>query len=165
MHAKELVDGIRTYTEKSDMPFERYLMLTEVADKLEQLSAENKQLRNDLIMQTALAQNGQSAMETNKQLARKIEALLEDFKEFILDSDDVCKYCKHNQPCLGKKRKLYIEGKEAWDHKGCKHDWEWSCKDFRFGECPKLEHTPCNGCFENDMRGFEWRGVVQDGNN
>jgi hypothetical protein len=141
------------------MPFERYLMLTEVADRLTQLSAENKQLRNDLIMQTALAQNGQSAIETNRQLKQKYKELLNDFKELILNPDDVCVYCKYNQPCYGKECEFYIEGNEAWDHKGCKHDWEWSCKDFNFGECPKLENTLCNGCLKNNMNNFEWRGV------
>ena len=75
MDVKELVNGIRDYTGKYDMPFERYLMLTEAADKLEELSSENQQLRNDLIMQTVLAQNGQSAIETNRQLVQQIVAL------------------------------------------------------------------------------------------
>lgn len=98
------------------------------------------------------------SMDTT-QLSEKFEALLEDFKEFILNKDDVCKYCKHNQPCRGKQCEFYIEGKGAWDHKGCKHDWEWNCIDFSFGECPMLENTPCNGCIQNKRRGFEWRGV------
>ena len=33
---------------------------------------------------------------------RIFEALLNDFKEFMLNRDDVCKYCKHHQPCQGK---------------------------------------------------------------
>lgn len=37
METRELVKAIRDYTEKSDMPFKRYLMLTEAADRLEQL--------------------------------------------------------------------------------------------------------------------------------
>ena len=37
METRELIAGIRDYTERCDMPFERYLMLTEAADKLEQL--------------------------------------------------------------------------------------------------------------------------------
>ena len=126
---------------------------------LEQLLAENKKLRNDLIMKTALAQNRQNIIENDKQLAKRFESLLKDFKEFMLDSKDVCKYCKHNQSCYGNKCELYIEGREAWGHKGCKHDWEWSCMDFTYGECPKLENTPCNGCIKNKMRGFEWRGM------
>jgi hypothetical protein len=96
---------------------------------------------------------------------RNFEALLKDFKEFMLHPNDVCRYCKHNQPCRGKECALYIEGRDAWDHKGCKHDWEWSCIDFRFGECPMLENTPCNGCIKNNMQGFEWRGVADNANN
>ena len=88
------------------------------------------------------------------------EALLKDFKEFILHHDDACKYCKHNQPCHGKECEHYVEGRDAWDHNGCKHDWQWSCMDFNFGECTKLENTPCNGCIKNYMSGFEWRGIV-----
>lgn len=95
----------------------------------------------------------------------KFEALLKDFKELILNPDDVCKYCKHNQPCEGEKCVSYIKGRGAWDHKGCKYDWQWTCEDFTFGECPKLENTPCNGCIKNNMKGFEWRGVMKDGNN
>ena len=37
METRELVKTIQDYTRKYDMPFERYLMLTEAADKLEQL--------------------------------------------------------------------------------------------------------------------------------
>ena len=37
METRELVKAIRDYTREYDMPFERYLMLTETADKLEQL--------------------------------------------------------------------------------------------------------------------------------
>ena len=131
----------------------------------QKLLAENKQLRTDLIMQMALAQNGQSAIEANKDLKKRYNALFNDFKELILERDDVCVYCKHTQPCNGKECEFYIEGTEAWDHNGCKHDWEWSCEDFNFGECPKLENSPCNGCIENNRMGFEWRGVIKGGNN
>ena len=135
-----------------------YKQFEQTNDDFEKLSAENKQLRNDLIMQTPLAQNGQSALEANKQLTRKFEALLKDFKEFILNSDDVCKYCKHNQPCHGKKCECYVEGRDAQDEKGYTYDWQWTCEDFDFGTCPKLENTPCNGCIKHNMQGFEWRG-------
>ena len=134
-------------------------LLKQAANTLEKLSGENKQLRNDLIMQTALAQNGQRVVEDNKILSREFETLLNDFKEFMLDSDGACKYCKHNQPCHGKECNLYIEGRGARDHRGYKHDWEWSCMDFNFGQCPKFEYTPCNGCGKN-MQNFEWRGVI-----
>ena len=108
-------------------------------------------------MQRALAQNGQSAIETNKQLAKRISVLLKEIRELAIKSEDVCKYCKHYQPCDGKKCKDYIEGKGAWDDKHYYYDWVWSCQDFNYGECPKLENTPCNGCnFENN---FEWKGI------
>ena len=77
-------------------------LLKQAAETLEKLSAENKQFRTDLIMQMAFAQNRQSAIEDNKTLSRRFDALLKDFKEFILNPDDACKYCKHNQPCHGK---------------------------------------------------------------
>lgn len=134
-------------------------LLEQAANALEKLSTENKQFRNDLIMQTALVQNMQNSIEDNKEFTKKFEALLKDFKEFILNPDDVCKYCKYNQPCQGKECELYVEGKGARDHKGYKHDWEWSCKDFNYGECPMLENTPCNRCIKNKYSGFEYKGV------
>lgn len=95
--------------------------------------------------------------DENRQFTEKFSALSKDFYEIIIKSEDVCKYCKHHQPCEGKNCKDYIEGKGAWDDKHCYYDWVWSCQDFNYGECPKLENTPCNGCnFENN---FEWKGV------
>lgn len=87
--------------------------------------------------------------------ARVIQKLSKDVRDLAVKSDNGCEYCKHHQPCDGKNCKDYIEGKTARDYKGCQHDWEWSCMDFRYGECPKLENTPCNMCnFENN---WEWR--------
>ena len=95
--------------------------------------------------------------DENRQFTEKFSALSKDFYEIIIKSEDVCKYCKHYQPCEGKNCKDYIEGKGAWDDKHCYYDWVWSCQDFNYGECPKLENTPCNGCnFENN---FEWKGI------
>jgi hypothetical protein len=92
-------------------------------------------------------------------IEQKFEALLRDFKEFILNPDDACEYCKYNQPCRGKECELYVEGMGAWDKRGYIDDWQWSCEDFTYGTCPKLEDTPCNGCIKNNRRGFEWKGV------
>lgn len=89
----------------------------------------------------------------------QFKALLKDFKEFILNPDDACKYCKHNQPCCGTKCEFYIKGKGVRDLNGYHFDWQWSCQDFTFGECPLLENTPCNGCIKNNRQGFEWRGM------
>ena len=131
-------------------------LLEQAATSLENLTVENKQLRTDLIMQTALAQNKQNVTEVNKQLTIKFDALLKDFKEVVIESEDVCKYCKNYQPCEGKNCKDYIEGKDAWDYKSCYHDWVWSCQDFDYGKRPKLENTSCNGC--NFKNNFEWKG-------
>ena len=131
-------------------------LLKLAAHSIKRLSDDNKKLRNDLIMQTALVQNNKGVIETNKQLTRKFNALFDDFRNVILKSDEVCNYCKHFKPCDGKSCKQYIEGVGAYNHTGHKHDWEWSCMDFNYGECPMLENTPCNGC--NFKNNWEWRG-------
>ena len=94
------------------------------------------------------------------QLQCLADAMLADIKELASQSKDPCKYCKHYIPCLGKECKCYVEGTEAWDQKGCKLDWQWSCMDFKYGECEMLENTPCNGCMTNKLKGFEWRGII-----
>lgn len=133
--------------------------IEEAINTIEKLSEENKQLRNDLIMQTTLVQNGQSAIETNKQLAKRLNAAVEDIKKAI-DSDDICSFCKYNTPCQGEKCDQYIEGKGMKLEKTGQYiDKKWTCMDFDYGTCPKLEYGSCNRCFENNMKGFKWRGV------
>lgn len=131
-------------------------LINDIIITLKRLSEENIQLRNDLIMQTALAQNGQSAIETNKQLVKQFNAAVEDLKKALWD-DEICPYCKHNYHCGGIECDEYIEGVGMTDEKGNYYDWKWSCEDFNWGTCVKLENTPCNGCdFKNH---FEWRGA------
>ena len=122
----------------------------------EELIAEVKKLRSELIMQTALAESREINAQEYK---RQYGALLKDFEGLIINLKDSCEYCKHHQPCDGKKCEHYIEGRGVEDNKNCHYDWQWSCQDFNFGECPKLENTLCNGCIQNNMRGFKWRGV------
>lgn len=142
--------------------FEVCLDCKEAAYVIGKLLSENKKLRNDLIMQTALAQNGQSAIDTNKRLSKKLNAAIEDIKTAI-DSDDVCSFCKHDVFCQGEKCDKYIEGRGmTFEKTGQYIDEKWTCMDFEYGTCPKLEDTPCNGCFDNDMSGFEWKGCVSD---
>lgn len=74
--------------------------------------------------------------------------------------EDICHYCKNNIVCKGKECDKYCEGLGAHDSNRDYYDFTWSCKDFDFGTCPKLENTPCNGCFENNNKGFEWRGSI-----
>lgn len=136
----------------------------QAADALEKLLAENKQLRNELTMQTALAQNGQSAIETNRQFLRQItnlkaerDAAIEDIKSAI-NGELICDFCMYDHKCQGENCDKYADGVGCTDENGKYYDWEWTCMDFNFGTCAKLEDTPCNGCFENGMSGFEWRG-------
>lgn len=147
-----------TYVYEDPEPY----FIEEAINALEKLSAENKQLRTNLIMQTALAQNGQSAIETNRQLTKWLNAAVEDIKKAI-DSDDICSFCKHNVFCQGEKCDQYIEGEGMENTKtGTYTDEKWTCMDFNYGTCPKLANTLCNGCFENNMDGFEWKGCVSN---
>lgn len=138
-------------------------IIDEAVTQLKRLLAENKQLRANLVLQTALAQNGQSAIDTNKQLTRQIntlqierDAAIKDLKKVLWD-DDVCEYCKYHHKCQGKECEFYIEGIGMSNEENEYFDWKWSCKDFKWGTCEKLENTPCNGC--NSQNHFEWRGV------
>lgn len=87
--------------------------------------------------------------------------LKSDFIELVMKSEDICHYCKNNIECKGKDCEKYCEGKGGYSQEGQYFsDWKWTCKDFDFGTCPLLENTPCNECFDNDYRGFEWRGNI-----
>ena len=138
---------------------ENCILSYQAADALEKLLAENKQLHNELTMQTALAQNGQSAIETNKQLTKRLNAAIEDIKNVLWD-DEICPYCKHYYHCNDTHCDEYIEGVGMTDEKGDYYDWKWSCRDFDWGTCTKLENTPCNGC--DLINHFEWRGVKHE---
>lgn len=98
-------------------------------------------------------------MEYNK-LLEQYKRLEKDFTELVMQSENVCHYCKNNVKCEGEECPKYIEGEGCWGDKRCFHDWAWSCRDFDFGTCPMLESTPCNGCFEKDCAGFNWRGNI-----
>jgi hypothetical protein len=72
------------------------------------------------------------------------------------DSDDICAYCKNRIECKKEQCEKYSSG--VGDVDGNYPDWKWTCMDFDYGTCFLLADTPCNGCFENDCSGFEWRG-------
>lgn len=77
------------------------------------------------------------------------------------DSDDICAYCKNRIECEGQQCEKYSSG--VGDVDGNYPDWQWTCMDFDYGTCSLLEDTPCNGCFDDDYKGFEWRGPHEAG--
>jgi hypothetical protein len=71
--------------------------------------------------------------------------------------ENICGYCRNFYSCEGPKCSDYIEG--VGDADGKFPNWKWSCMDFAWGQCSKLENTPCNGCIDNKHRGFDWGGL------
>ena len=87
------------------------------------------------------------------------DAAVEDMTAVLKrDSDDICAYCKNRIECKNEQCEKYSSG--VGDVDGNYPDWKWTCMDFDYGTCPLLEDTPCNGCFDDDRKGFEWRGPV-----
>lgn len=95
------------------------------------------------------------------ELEKQLEVAKQVIKELAVHSDYMCEYCKHNIPCLKKECEFYESGKGMYDEAGKYFDWEWSCMDFNFGDCRKLENTPCKDCFEEDYFHFEWNGQAR----
>ena len=126
-----------------------------------------KYLQEQLELQTKLAQNGQSAIDTSTRLAEEVFKLTDEnkkYKDYIVsllkENIDVCSYCVHDKECKGEKCEGYMEGVGATGENGENYPtFNWKCTDFRFGECPLLENTPCYKCVENNNKGFEWKGI------
>ena len=124
-------------------------------------------LQEQLELQTKLAQNGQSAIDTSARLAEEVFKLTDEnkkYKDYIVsllkENADVCSYCVHDKECKGEKCECYMEGVGATGENGKDYpEFKWKCTDFVFGECPLLENTPCYKCVENDNKGFEWKGI------
>ena len=88
---------------------------------------------------------------------RRGKAAVEDMTAVLKrDSDDICAYCKNRIECKNEQCEKYSSG--VGDVDGNYPDWKWTCMDFDYGTCSLLEDTPCNGCFDDDCKGFEWRG-------
>lgn len=98
--------------------------------------------------------------------ADTIEALMADFTSVLHEPYvSPCLFCKHldisdfANHCSEENCELYEGGVGVIDERGKYHDWHWSCQDSNFGDCPRLENTPCHDCIQNDGKNFEWRGV------
>lgn len=97
-----------------------------------------------------------------RQIIKEILKLksIEEVKETIIPmiaklSDDPCELCEHHQECKGKDCPDFISGTEGiLDGKPVK--LHWTCEDFTYGECTKLEHTPCFDCWKYDFQNFKF---------
>ena len=91
----------------------------------------------------------------------RADAAIEDMTAVLKrDSDDICAYCKNRIECKNEQCEKYSSG--VGDVDGNYPDWKWTCMDFDYGTCSLLADTPCNGCFDDDCKGFEWRGPVAE---
>ena len=142
MEIRELVENLR---QKAEVNPHQGLLL-EAADKIEWLQRFVDDMTNDHFV---------DALDFYSERCYRLE---NDFMELVMKSENICKYCNNDFECKGKECDKYIEGKGCWDANKCYHEWDWSCQDFDFGTCDMLENTPCNGCFDNNFKGFEWRG-------
>lgn len=135
--------------------------LIDVQDHVTPVSVSNTdKLEEQIKKYKELAENGQSAIETNKLLTEKFNKLLKLTKQFIREEDDPdgCMYCKHYIECREQKCPCYEEGIGMEDDKGNKYfDTKWTCMDFNYGECRRYEeegNTFCKDC--KNMSNWEW---------
>lgn len=146
MDSRELVKELRDLTYHVTFTKGKNL-IHEAADKIEWLQKLVDDMTNDHFV---------DVLDFYSERCQNLES---DFMELVMKSEDICNYCKNNAECKDKKCEKYCEGEGGCGQDG-QHfpDWKWTCKDFDFGTCPLLEDTPCNGCFDNNCMGFEWRG-------
>lgn len=135
--------------------------LIDVQDHVTPVSVSNTdKLEEQIKKYKALAENGQSAIETNKLLTEKFNKLLKLTKQFLREGNDAdgCMYCKHYIECRTQKCPYYEEGVGMEDDKGNKYpNMKWTCMDFNYGECRRYEedgNTFCKDC--KNMSNWEW---------
>lgn len=146
MEIKELTKELRELTYHITFTKGKNLV-NEAADKIEWLQKLVDDMTNDHFV------------DTLDFYAERCQNLEEELIDLIMESENICSYCNNNIECKGKKCEKYCEGKGGYGQDG-QHfpDWKWTCMDFDYGTCPLLENTPCNECFDNNCRGFYWRG-------
>lgn len=83
-----------------------------------------------------------------------------NYKELYIDmlkeyDDDLCGKCKNNPHVVCDKTcPDYVEGRGG-TFNGRYVNFAWSCLDFDYGDCPRLENTLCYKCFDNGFDHFE----------
>lgn len=137
-NTKDIVEDLKHYF--ADVP-----LVMEAVEKLEHLDAHNANL---------VSANTELSCELHDAAESLIRAR-EQRDNFAKHTDGGCTYCKHNIDCLGEKCEGFCKG--VGDASGKYPNFRWTCEDFVFGTCPKREGTPCEGCFDNDFSGFEWK--------
>ena len=75
------------------------------------------------------------------------------------DYDDICAVCKNRIECKGENCECFEQGKGMSWGKVEYPDMKWTCEDFNYGTCKKMENTPCQGCFDSEYSGFDWVGL------
>lgn len=88
-------------------------------------------------------------------LKEEFEKVKKERDELARKTNDPCDFCKNFIPCLKRNCPNFCEG--IGDAEGKWPDWKWSCFDFTYGTCPARENTPCNGCYQNGYKNFEWK--------
>ena len=91
------------------------------------------------------------------------------YKFWVRNTEDLCSYCSNYIECKEEECSKYENFGGAGfilDSEGEQISTEFSydttCCDLDYGDCPMMENSPCKDCFENDMRGFIWNGVIPD---
>ena len=137
-NTKDIIEDLKHYF--ADVP-----LVIEAVEKLEHLESYNANLA------AANAELSCELLDT----AKKLDIVTGQRDNFAKRTDEGCNYCKHNVECLGEKCGGFCKG--IGDAEGKYPTWKWTCEDFKFGTCAKREGTPCDGCFDNDFSGFEWK--------
>ena len=144
---EELIKELRYCSDNGDCGYCKYDAYScECLDHIEKASAEALEDMNRKI----------------ERLTAERDAAVEDMTAVLKrDSDDICAYCKNRIECKNEQCEKYSSG--VGDVDGNYPDWKWTCMDFDYGTCLLLADTPCNGCFDDDYIGFEWRGPQDAG--
>lgn len=122
---------------------EECAILAEAIDYIRSLEAFNDQYNQAY---TDVTKELQSVKDRNGHLIALIGKILKAHDPLI------CDYCANHIECMKEQCEHYCNG--VGDADGKFPNMKWSCEDFHFGTCEKLEKTPCNGCFENNYSGF-----------
>ena len=142
--------------------FEQHDKIVEEQDEyIEQLRERNKRLQSENTRLKALADNqcDNCACEIANERDKLTEYIIKLIKKH---DDDLCSKCKNHIECKGEDFDNYISGIGATGQDGEEYlDFKWTCEDFDLGTCNKLQNTPCNGCFDDDYKGFAWRGLEE----